>query len=111
MNWIIEYYNEALEASIANLPAEILASYIELSSLLIDSGANLRLPYSRAMGNGLFELRLKGKEGIARVFYCRSVGYRIVILHAFIKKTEQTPHKELVMAVRRMREINYGKKH
>lgn len=110
MNWTIEYYSQALENYLANMPAGILVSYIKLSSLLIDTGINLRLPYSRAMGNGLFELRLRGKEGIARVFYCRSVAYRIVILHAFIKKTEQTPRKELMIAIRRMREITYGKK-
>jgi phage-related protein len=56
------------------------------------------------MGEGLFELRLKAEEGIARVFYCTLIGQRIVVLHQFIKKSEKTPRKELEIARRRMKE-------
>ena len=62
------------------------------------------MPHTRAMGAGLFELRLKAGEGIARVFYCTLVGRRIVMLHQFVKKTEKTPPKELSIARRRMKE-------
>jgi len=57
------------------------------------------------MGDGLFELRLKAAEGIARVFYCTLIGRRIVMLHQFIKKSEKTPRKELEIAKRRMKEV------
>jgi phage-related protein len=57
------------------------------------------------MGDGLFELRLKASEGIARVLYCTVVGRKIVILHQFIKKSDKTQSKELVIARRRMKEI------
>ena len=57
------------------------------------------------MGDGLFELRLKAAEGIARVFYCTLVGRRIVILHQFVKKTEKTPPRELEVARRRLKEV------
>ncbi|GIL06354.1 MAG: hypothetical protein BroJett031_28740 [Betaproteobacteria bacterium] len=60
------------------------------------------------MGGGLFELRLKAAEGIARVFYCTVVGRRIVFLHQFVKKTEKTAHKELEIARQRMKEVMYG---
>src|SRR5258706_14881720 len=56
-------------------------------------------------GGGLFELRIKAAEGIARVFYCTVVGRRIVVLHQFVKKTEKTPRKELDVARRRLKEI------
>jgi phage-related protein len=68
------------------------------------SGANLGEPHTKAMGDGLFELRLKGAEGIARVFYCTLIGKRIVMLHSFVKKTDKTPAKELTMAHKRMKE-------
>jgi phage-related protein len=68
-------------------------------------GPDLGMPHTRAMGEGLFELRLKAAEGIARVFYCTMVGRKIVILHHFIKKTDKTPSKELEIARRRMKEI------
>jgi phage-related protein len=57
------------------------------------------------MGNGLFELRPRGPEGIAKVFYCTRVGRSIVILHVFIKKTQETPKRELEIARRRQREM------
>jgi phage-related protein len=68
-------------------------------------GPDLGLPHTKAMGGGLFELRIKAAEGIARVFYCTIAGRRIVILHQFVKKTDKTPAKELQVARRRMKEI------
>ena len=49
------------------------------------------MPHTRAMGQGLFELRLKAAEGIARIFYCTVSGRTIVMLHQFTKKTDKTP--------------------
>jgi phage-related protein len=68
-------------------------------------GPDLGMPHTRSMGEGLFELRLKAAEGIARVFYCTMVGKKIVILHQFIKKTDKTPSKELEIARRRLKEV------
>jgi phage-related protein len=68
-------------------------------------GSNLGLPHTRAMSGGLFELRIKGQEGISRVFYCTLVGQRIVMLRGFIKKSQKTPPKELRIAKRRMAEV------
>lgn len=63
------------------------------------------MPHTRAMGQGLFELRINGAEGIARVFYCTLPGRRIVMLHQFVKKSEKTPRRELEIAKRRMKEV------
>jgi len=68
-------------------------------------GPDLGMPHTRAMGKGLFELRLKAAEGIARVLYCTIIGKKIMILHQFIKKSDRTPPKELVLARRRMKEV------
>jgi phage-related protein len=57
------------------------------------------------MGNGLFELRPRGPEGIGRVFYCTQVGHQIVVLHSFVKKTRETPEAELRIARKRMKEV------
>lgn len=105
MKWTIEYYSQSVQDWINNMPVSIRAAYARLTHLLIDIGMDLRLPHSRAMGGGLFELRLKGREGIARVFYCVLVGKRIVMLHGFIKKTQEIPHKELEIAIRRMKKV------
>lgn len=68
-------------------------------------GPDLGMPHTRAMGHGLFELRLKAADGIARVFYCTVVDRQIIMLHQFVKKSEKTPHKELDLARRRMKEV------
>ena len=74
----------------------------------MEFGPNLRMPHSRAMGGGLFELRPRGREGIGRVFYCFVVGRRVVILHAFVKKTQDIPKQELRIARKRMKEVLDG---
>ena len=106
MSWTIEYFSEAVRLEINALPIGIRASYVRLTELLEEFGLNLRMPHSRAMGEGLFELRPKGREGIARVFYCTQVGKRIIVLHSFIKKTGETPKRELEIARKRLREVS-----
>ena len=64
-----------------------------------------RMPYTRPMGDGLFEIRAHGREGIARVFYCTAMERKIVMLHGFVKKTDKTPEKELKIATRRLHEV------
>ena len=105
MHWKIDYYSEDVRLEIDSLPVGIRASYARLTNLLEEFGLDIRMPHSRAMGSGLFELRPKGREGIARVFYCTKVGKKIVVLHSFIKKTDETPKRELDLARRRQKEI------
>jgi phage-related protein len=105
MPWTIDYYSEDVRLEIEALPVGIRASYARLTELLEEFGLELRMPHSRAMGSGLFELRPRGREGIARVFYCTKVGRKIIILHSFIKKTNVTPKRELDIARRRQREV------
>jgi phage-related protein len=105
MPWTIDYYSEDVRLEIDALPVGIRASYARLTELLEEFGLELRMPHSRAMGGGLFELRPRGREGIARVFYCTKVGRKIIILYSFIKKTNETPKRELDIARRRRREV------
>jgi len=109
MNWRIIYFSERVRDEVMNLPAGIRADYLRLANLMVEHGADLRLPHSRAMGAGLFELRAKGKEGIGRVFYCTQVGQTIVVLHSFVKKTQKTPDNELLIATRRLKEVKNAK--
>lgn len=105
MSWTIGYYSQAVQREIVALPVRLQARYIHLTQRMIVFGADLGMPHTRSMGDGLFELRLKGAEGIARVLYCTLVGRRILMLHSFVKKSEKTPPKELAVARRRMKEI------
>ena len=91
-----------------SLPPGILSDYIHLTDLIQHHGADLRMPHSRAMGDGLFELRPKGAEGIGRVFYCMQMGASVVILHSFIQKTNTTPVADLKLARKRLKEVKNG---
>ena len=105
MSWSIDYFSERVRLEIEALPVGIRASYARLTGLLMEFGLGLRMPHSRSMGDGLFELRPRGPEGIARVMYCTKIGRRIVILHVFIKKTQKTPKRDLKIARHRQREV------
>ncbi|EBR9832064.1 type II toxin-antitoxin system RelE/ParE family toxin [Salmonella enterica subsp. enterica serovar Anatum] len=107
MNYTIEYYNEEVEAEILSLPDTLQARYIRYTEKMCIYGANLGAPHTEAFGNGLFEIRLKGAEGIGRVFYCTLRGKRIIMLHSFVKKTQKTPPAELKKAETRMKEVKH----
>ena len=92
-------------AEIESWPADVLADYARIVELLVEHGPNLKLPYSRAFGDGLFELRPRGRSGIGRAFYCFLFGKRIVVLQAVIKKSRQTPDHEIKLARKRLKEI------
>ncbi len=108
MSYKVEYFHPKILAEIEAWPVDVLADYARLVELLIDYGPSLRLPHSRAFGEGLFELRPRGKSNIGRAFYCFLVGRRVVVAHAFVKKTQQTPDKELKLARKRIKEIDHG---
>ncbi len=69
---------------------------------MLTFGPDLGMPHTRAMGKGLFELRLNSKEGIGRVFFCTRPERQVMMPHAFVKKSAKTPAKELMVARKRM---------
>ncbi len=105
MAYTITYYSETVQTDILNLPDTLAARYIVLTRRMVALGPNLGESYTKAFRKGLFELRLQGTEGSARVFFCTLVGKRIVMLHSFIKKTDKTPPRERQIAVARMKEV------
>jgi phage-related protein len=108
MDYSILYYSDEVQNEILALPDTLAARYIVLTRRMIALGSDLGEPRTKAFGEGLFELRLKSAEGIARVFYCTLIGKRIVMLHSFIKKTNKTPIRELEIAQSRLKEIKYA---
>ena len=103
--WQLTYYSRKVATLVEAWPTGILASFDRIAHMMLEHGPDLGLPYTRAMGGGLFEIRAKGREGIGRAFYCTVVGQRIMVLHAFTKKTEQTPRRELEIARARLKEV------
>lgn len=86
--------NPKLQTQIEGWPTGIFASFVRITEQMQLSGPNLGLPYTKALG-----------EGVGRVFFCCMKGRRIVLLHGFIKKTQNTPLKEIRIARQRMHEV------
>ena len=105
MSYEILFFNGKIQAQIEAWPPGISASFTRIAEQMEISGPNLGLPYTRAFGDSLFEIRARGPEGIGRAFFCCLVNRKIVILHGFIKKSQSTPSKELTIARRRMKEV------
>ena len=108
MAFDVSYFHERVLNEVQSWPVDVLADYARLIELLTEHGPSLRMPHSRAFGDGLFVVRPRGRSGIGRAFYCFLLGKRVLVLHAFIKKTQQTPIKELNLARKRLKELLHG---
>ncbi len=106
MPWRIDFYSDKVENSILEWPEGILSKYLWISDAIERVGTDdVGMPHVRALGQGLFEIRAKGKEGIGRAFFCMVKGKIIVILHEFIKKEKKTPPDEIKLARKRAAEV------
>ena len=99
----IVYFNEDVQRRLEAWPKKLKARFWRLTERMKIHGGNLGEPHTKAFEDGLVEMRVKGMEGIVRVFYFSVIGFRIVMLHSFIKKSEKTPLKERRIAENRMR--------
>ena len=105
MQWRVTFYSENVERETLAFPAGILAHLLHIFEMIEEWGPALGKPYTAPLGEGLFEIRAKGKEGIGRLLFCTVKGREVVILRSFIKKTQKTPKKDLDLAKKRMKEI------
>ncbi len=104
MCWEIDFY-EGVDEAILDMPPKIQARMLKLLDLMAEKGANLGEPHTKPMGDGLFEIRAKAKEGIGRGLFCYLDGKNIKVLHAFVKKSHKTPKKDITLAKKRMKEV------
>jgi len=104
----IVYYHPRVLATIEDWPVEVAADYARLVEMLAKHGPAIGMPHSRALGQGLFELRPRGRSGTGHALYCFVQDRRIVIVHAFLKKTRTTPGRDLTIARQRTKEIQRG---
>src|SRR5437588_12460092 len=106
MAWRVEILNEVLAAEIAALPEDMQARFLRLSDRIGQAGLeSLGEPHVKHLEGKLWELRLTGRDGIARALYVTAIGRRVVVVRAFVKKTQKTPPAEIDLALRRAKEI------
>jgi phage-related protein len=105
--WRVEILNETVAAEIAALPADMQARFLRLAERIMSAGLDsLREPHVKHIEGKLWELRLSGRDGIARVLYVTTVGQRVVVVRAFAKKTQKTPRAEIDLVLRRAKEVS-----
>ena len=106
MAWRVEILNESVAAEIAALPADMQARFLRLAERIVSTGLqSLIEPHLKHLEGKLWELRLAGRDGIARALYVTAIGRRVVVVRVFVKKTRKTPRAEIELALRRAREI------
>jgi phage-related protein len=98
--------NEAVDLELAELPKDLRAKYLHIAEMLEEFGPfQVREPYVKSLGDKLFEMRMKGKSGIARAIYTPASGQRLVVLHAFVKKSQETPRSAIRLAFERSKNL------
>ena len=103
MVWHVELIREA-EAEFLALPPDMRARFLHIAEMLEEFGPQrVGMPHVRALDGKLWEIRMTGRDGIARALYVTRTGQRVVVLHVFVKKTQKTPWRAIEIAYSRMR--------
>jgi phage-related protein len=106
MPWRVEVLNETVRAEIRALPADLQARFVRLGDRIRQMGLiGLSEPHVRHLEGKLWEMRLMGRDGIARALYVTAIGERVVVVRVFNKKTQKTPRAEMNLALQRVKEI------
>ena len=93
--WVVEFLDEEVKALLYSMPLDIRSHGLE----------RVREPYVKHLEGPLWEMRMKGRNGIARAVYVTAIGRRVVVVHVFEKKTQQTPRREIEKALKRAKEV------
>ena len=106
MPWTVETLNETVDAELEALPEDQNAKFLWIAELIEAHGLEkVREPYVKPLEQGLWEIRMKGKDGISRALYVTTKPKRVIILRVFPKKTRKTPRREIKIALKRAEEI------
>jgi len=106
MAWIVEFLDEDVKALLDALSPDMRAHFLRIADLIHSQGLErVREPYVKHLEGALWEMRLKGRSGIARAVYVTAIGKRVVVVHVFTKKTQKTPRHEIERALKRATEV------
>lgn len=106
MRWTVETLNDVVDAELDELPADMRARFIHLSLLIEEFGLErVRAPHVKHLRGPLWEMRMRGRDGISRALYVTAVGRRVVVVRVFVKKTQKTPGREIELALTRAKEL------
>ncbi|MDE0489673.1 MAG: type II toxin-antitoxin system RelE/ParE family toxin [Gammaproteobacteria bacterium] len=106
MVWRVQTLNDAVDREFDALPADMRARFARMCQLVASVGLDrMGAPHVRHVTGPLWEMRLAGRDGIARALYVAATGRRVVVVRVFVKKTRRTPRREIDVALKRAREV------
>jgi phage-related protein len=106
MGWVVEFLNRTVAAEVEALPNDMRANFLRVVQMIEAWGIErMREPHVKHLEGRLWEMRMSGRDGISRAIYVVAAGRRVVVVRAFIKKTQKTPRSELELARRRAEEV------
>ena len=104
--WTVEFLNANVAAELDVLPIDVRAKFERIVNLIQTFGLErVHEPYIKHIEGRIWEMRLKGRDGIARALYVTATGRRVMVVRVFVKKTEKTPKREIELAIQRAKEV------
>ncbi len=102
----MEFLDGGVLAELEAQPLDIRARFLRIARLIEAEGVHkLREPYVKHLEGPVWEIRMKGRDGIARAAYVTASGPRVVVVHVFSKKTQKTPRRDIEIALKRAKEV------
>ncbi len=106
MNWTVETLNGAVDRELEALPVDQRAKFLRIAELIESKGLDrVREPYVKHLEGLLWEIRMRGRDGISRALYVTARERRVVVVRVFVKKTQKTPRREINLALERAKEV------
>ena len=104
--WTVGFFSDVAIAEVKALPRDMRSKFERIVAMIEANGLEkMREPYVKHLEGKLWEMRLVGRDGIARSIYVTASGRRIVVLRTFVKKTEKTPRREIEVALERAKDV------
>jgi len=106
MAWTVETLGKTVDAELSELPPDMRAKFTRIAFLIESVGLErVGEPHIKHIEGALWEIRMTGKDGIARAIYVTAKGKRVVVVRVFVKKTQKTPRHEIELSLERAKEI------
>jgi phage-related protein len=107
MTWVVELLDDRVREEIEGLPADMRARFRRIVELIQGYGLErVHEPHVKHLEDSLWEMRMKGRDGISRAIYVTATGRRVVVVRVFVKRTQKTPRREIDLARQRAKEGN-----
>ena len=106
VTWIVEVLDARVRDELEALPADMKARFRRIVEMIQGYGLErMREPHVKHLQGPLWEMRMKGKDGISRAIYVTARSRRVVVVRVFVKKTQKTPRREIDLALERAKEL------